>query len=131
MTLDDYLNQPGAMSATDLGRRIGLQNADHLRAWRHGYGGRKPSPKFCVAIERETAGAVTRQDLRPEDYWLHWPDLRAPKAAVVAKPPAKPKRVDVADAPVADVYRERNEEAVRRLERVTSGERRSTKHRDR
>jgi len=78
MKLDAYLNLPDAMSAAELGRRIGLTAADHLRAWRHGYAGRKPSPKFCVAIERETGGQVTRQDLRPDDYWLHWPDLPAP-----------------------------------------------------
>lgn len=38
------------------------------------------SAERCVAIERETDGAVTRRDLRPEDYWLIWPDLPKPKA---------------------------------------------------
>jgi DNA-binding transcriptional regulator YdaS (Cro superfamily) len=37
------------------------------------------SPERCVAIERETNRLVTRQELRPEDYWLIWPDLKAPK----------------------------------------------------
>lgn len=32
----------------------------------------------CAAIERATQGAVTRQELRPDDYWLIWPDLPAP-----------------------------------------------------
>jgi DNA-binding transcriptional regulator YdaS (Cro superfamily) len=41
--------------------------------------GREPSPGLCVTIERATAGKVTRQDLRPDDYWLIWPDLPAPK----------------------------------------------------
>lgn len=36
-------------------------------------------PELCVAIERATDGQVTRQDLRPEDYWLIWPDLPAPR----------------------------------------------------
>lgn len=36
------------------------------------------SAERSVAIERATAGAVTRQDLRPDDYWLIWPDLPTP-----------------------------------------------------
>lgn len=36
------------------------------------------SPAISLAIERATAGAVTRADLRPDDYWLIWPDLPAP-----------------------------------------------------
>lgn len=40
--------------------------------------GGTPSPANCLAIERATSGAVTRQDLRPDDYWLIWPDLSAP-----------------------------------------------------
>lgn len=32
-------------------------------------------PKRCVLIEQATAGAVTRQQLRPDD-WMHlWPEL--------------------------------------------------------
>ena len=36
--------------------------------------------EHCLAIERATKGAVTRKELRPKDYWLIWPDLKAPKA---------------------------------------------------
>lgn len=35
--------------------------------------------EYCAAIERATAGAVTRADLRPDDYWQIWPDLPAPE----------------------------------------------------
>ncbi len=41
------------------------------------------SPTRCLLIERETNGAVTRQDLRPNDYWLIWPDLKAPETETV------------------------------------------------
>jgi DNA-binding transcriptional regulator YdaS (Cro superfamily) len=34
--------------------------------------------EHCVVIERATDGEVTRQDLRPDDYWLIWPDLQSP-----------------------------------------------------
>lgn len=37
--------------------------------------GRKVPVEHCLAIERATNGAVTRRDLRPDDYWLIWPDL--------------------------------------------------------
>lgn len=37
---------------------------------------RRPIPiERCVAIERATAGAVTRQDLRPDDWRDIWPEL--------------------------------------------------------
>lgn len=36
---------------------------------------RSPSEKLCVRIERATAGAVTRRDLRPDDWADIWPEL--------------------------------------------------------
>lgn len=36
---------------------------------------------LAVSIERESKGLVTRAELRPSDYWKHWPDLQAPKRA--------------------------------------------------
>lgn len=33
------------------------------------------SAEQCVAIERITSGAVTRKDLRPNDWHLIWPEL--------------------------------------------------------
>lgn len=39
---------------------------------------RRPVPvQHCLAIERATNGAVTRRDLRPDDFHLIWPDLGA------------------------------------------------------
>ena len=37
--------------------------------------------EYCADIERATNGAVTRQDLRPDDYWRIWPDLAPPEQA--------------------------------------------------
>jgi len=38
--------------------------------------GRSPiSPARCVEIEQATNGAVTRRDLRPEDWNRIWPEL--------------------------------------------------------
>lgn len=40
--------------------------------------GRRPVPiERCVAIERATAGAVMRWDLRPHDWRDIWPELAA------------------------------------------------------
>lgn len=38
--------------------------------------GVRPIPlRRCQAIESATAGAVTRRDLRKDDWWLIWPEL--------------------------------------------------------
>ena len=85
MTLDEYLSSDDAMSPADLCRAIGVKNADQLRQWRHGYSGRRPDAANCVAIERATGGKVTRRDLRPDDFWLIWPDLAKPAAMTTKK----------------------------------------------
>ena len=37
---------------------------------------RRPVPiPHCAAIERITGGAVTRKDLRPDDWHLIWPEM--------------------------------------------------------
>lgn len=44
-----------------------------VQQWRVGA---RPVPvKHCLAIERATHGAVTRRDLRPDDWHLIWPEL--------------------------------------------------------
>lgn len=37
--------------------------------------GSSPDAIHCTAIERATGGAVTRRDLRPDDWHLIWPEL--------------------------------------------------------
>lgn len=37
--------------------------------------GTLPDAIYCVAIERATQGAVTRQDLRPDDWQKIWPEI--------------------------------------------------------
>lgn len=39
--------------------------------------------KLCVLIERESARAVTRKDLYPDDWADHWPELLAPNEGVI------------------------------------------------
>ena len=64
-----------------LAKTVGVAPAQ-VSQWVNGL---RPVPAhYCLAIERATSGAVTRADLRPDDYWLIWPDLQAPKAAEAA-----------------------------------------------
>lgn len=39
------------------------------------YGLRACSAELATALERESKGAVTRRDLRPDDWHLIWPEL--------------------------------------------------------
>jgi DNA-binding transcriptional regulator YdaS (Cro superfamily) len=74
MNLTEYLKQEGRQA--DLAAALSKSPAQ-IWQWKEGI---RPVPTdLCAAIEKATAGQVTRQELRPEDYWLIWPDLPAPK----------------------------------------------------
>lgn len=71
MNLREYIDsKPG--NATRLAADIGVslsylsQMSSDLRAI---------NPARCVEIERATSGAVTRKDLRPDDWAAIWPEL--------------------------------------------------------
>jgi DNA-binding transcriptional regulator YdaS (Cro superfamily) len=81
MTLNEYLKSPGALSVGGLCAAIGAKSDAQIRQWQHGYADRLPSPANCVAIERATAGAVRRWDLRPRDWHLIWPELAQVKGS--------------------------------------------------
>lgn len=55
-----------------LAAAIGVRQ-QHVWNWlnRPGY----VPPEHCAAIETATGGAVTRRDLRPEDWHRIWPEL--------------------------------------------------------
>lgn len=40
-------------------------------------GSRVPA-EYCAAIEQVTGGAVSRRDMRPDDWYLIWPELAEP-----------------------------------------------------
>lgn len=88
MKLDTYLTQPDSESAASLARLLGV-SAVLISQWRTFS---RPVPVIhCVAIERATNGAVTRQDLRPDDWRDIWPELvdvvERAKASDDAQPP--------------------------------------------
>jgi DNA-binding transcriptional regulator YdaS (Cro superfamily) len=80
MTLDQYLSSPDALTVTQLRLRMRALGYDvksnaQIRQWQHGYGNRAPSPENCVGLELATGGAISRKNLRPDDWWLLWPEL--------------------------------------------------------
>lgn len=60
------------VSLEGLGALLGVSKGA-VSQWK--MAGRKVPVMHCVAIERATHGAVSRKDLRPNDYWRIWPDL--------------------------------------------------------
>jgi DNA-binding transcriptional regulator YdaS (Cro superfamily) len=80
MKLHEYLSSDGALTVAQLRDRIGVKSDAQIRQWQHGYADRKPSPEYCVSIERATEGKVTRKDLRPDDWEAIWPELAIEQA---------------------------------------------------
>lgn len=70
MKLMDYLSKHG--SQTELARAI---NAQPQLVWQWANTVRPIPIERCVPIERATGGAVTRKDLRPDDWQSIWPEL--------------------------------------------------------
>lgn len=61
----------------------------HLRNCSNGY--RPCAPELAVSIERESARAVRRWDVRPEDWYRIWPELIGTEGApAVPTPDAQP-----------------------------------------
>ena len=72
MKLSDYLNNAGRGSRSELAQKIGGYASD-VSDW---LAGERPVPLHrCAAIEAATGGAVTRRDLRPDDWQQIWPEL--------------------------------------------------------
>lgn len=88
MTLNQFLSAPGAPTVTQLRTAIRAKSNDQVKQWRYGYSDRRPSPVYCVRIERVTGGEVCRWDLRPDDWWEIWPELVGVPGAPEAPPEA-------------------------------------------
>lgn len=87
MDLNSYLSV--SETAAKFARRLDLPAA-LVSQWRTKS---RPIPaERCPAIETATHGEVTRRDLRPDDWWLIWPEL------VTEDHPA-PAAVDASFAP--------------------------------
>lgn len=74
-----------AGSLTELARRIHA-NTNQVSNWRS----RGVPIDKCLAVESAVNGAVTRKDLRPDDWQLYWPEMDSSKPRRTANP--KPRR---------------------------------------
>lgn len=71
VNLNTYLTT--VETAVALARKLGI-NPALISQWRTGV---RPIPvERCAAIEEATGGAVSRRDLRPDDWAAIWPELR-------------------------------------------------------
>lgn len=75
MDLKKYLAEIGAREEALLASACKVTKG-HLRNIASGF--RAASPSLAAALESASCGFVTRQDLRPNDWQLIWPEL-APK----------------------------------------------------
>lgn len=72
MDITTYLDQAGRGAAARLARDLQVKPVVVAR-WRKK---KKPVPlRRCAAIEVATQGAVPRWDCRPNDWFIHWPEL--------------------------------------------------------
>ena len=76
MNLDTYLTT--VEPAASLARKLSVTPV-LISQWRTG--ARQVPIERCVSIETATAGAVTRKDLRPDDWSAIWPELSSEAAA--------------------------------------------------
>ena len=71
MNLADYIQQQGHGAKSRLARAINSNPVD-VGNWVRGL--TPVPPRRVMAIERATGGAVTRKDLRPNDWADFWPE---------------------------------------------------------
>lgn len=85
MKLIDYVSaRRGAQ--TELARAIGVPSQT---VWHWAHDARHVPIHHCMAVEVATGGAVTRKDLRPDDWQRIWPEWACPFPA--PKPNVKRK----------------------------------------
>ena len=80
MNISEQINKAGDFAGSQklLADLVGV-SPSNVNQWASGV---RPVPiEKCVAIERVTNGAVTRKDLRPDDWQLIWPELADKEAA--------------------------------------------------
>lgn len=79
MNLRTYLDGLPRGGIAVFAKAIGVSPV-YLSQLAAGQDGREPSPSLCVVIEKETRGAVPRQDQR-RDWQAIWPELAEPAKA--------------------------------------------------
>lgn len=78
MQFKAYFFRLSRQERKDFAEKVGT-SVGHLTNFCYGY--TKLAAKVCVAIERESSKAVTRQEVCPDDWMAIWPELVVEKAA--------------------------------------------------
>lgn len=74
MNLRTYLDTLPRGGVSAFAENVGISKV-YLMQLAAGQGGREPSPELCVRLERASSLVVRRWDLRPDDWFLIWPEL--------------------------------------------------------
>ena len=74
MNLRTYLDNIPRGGLTEFAGKLGISSI-YLSQLAARQDGRVPSAELCVAIWNESGRKVTREELRPDDFWKIWPDL--------------------------------------------------------
>lgn len=95
MDIDEYLSSPGALSVTQLRERLQslgyeVKSNAQIRQWRHQYAGRGPNDENCTGLELATSGAITREELRPNNWHRIWPELQGRNSGIAASDDVQP-----------------------------------------
>lgn len=94
MNLTDYLARERGAA-----RRLAKELNCHVKMLYPWANGRRPCPPLrCLAIERATAGVVTRRELRPNDWADLWPELAQQQQAPAGSLPGLAGAVAAAQA---------------------------------
>jgi DNA-binding transcriptional regulator YdaS (Cro superfamily) len=80
MKLRTYLDSLPRGGITDFATKSGISPI-YLSQLAAGQDGRVPSAELCVVLERSSEKVVTRQELRPTDWHLIWPELATQEQA--------------------------------------------------
>lgn len=72
MQLKAYLKEEPRGTATRVAREVGVSP---VMVWQWVSGRKEVPVDRCTAIELATWGRVMRWDLRPGDWFRHWPEL--------------------------------------------------------
>lgn len=92
MKLNEYLLQGGRGAAIALSRALQISQPT-VSDWCNGK--KRVPAERCVPIERATGGAVTRKDLRPDDWADIWPEAQAQSWVPATPQPTEPAAVGV------------------------------------
>ena len=74
MTLNEYLKTLPSGGQGEFAKDCGITHT-YLSQLSSVQDGRVPSPALSLVIWNKSKKVVSRQELRPSDFWLIWPDL--------------------------------------------------------